>query len=262
MLITLCSIVNALLLESYKEEFFNPLYIEIPVNSKYKYVSLLYLVPNDYNLFFIDKNLNYIFKNNDNFTIVSNNFDSRAKNLNRDQINEENAQNRLLEKKFFKGIIEIMLYLNVFLVILLFGYEYSYVDLKIYSNHYLRHLISETSSWNKVNSFVIIKYNWLNSILIIKVNTFDHFLDWSLYERKQMINKDGSSENFEFIKAFKHIRFTQNNRSWYLKPQFYRGPSKLDNHTTLLKLEAYFYNNSTSVWTYLQGIRYLYKKKP
>lgn len=67
------------------------------------------------------------------------------KNVNQDKIN-----NRKLEKEFFREIIEICIYLVLFIVIISFGYEHSYIDMRINSNEYIRSEILAKTNWNNV----------------------------------------------------------------------------------------------------------------
>ena len=63
---------------------------------------------------------------------------------------EEVLQNRLLEKDFFKGLIQVFLYILLLALILVFAYDYSYVSLKTHSDDYLKSMIYHNTNWTKV----------------------------------------------------------------------------------------------------------------
>ena len=63
---------------------------------------------------------------------------------------EDTEQNRLLEKEFFKGLVQVFTYILLLAVILEFAYDYSYISLKVHSNDYLKFILTKDTSWHKV----------------------------------------------------------------------------------------------------------------
>jgi hypothetical protein len=65
----------------------------------------------------------------------------------------DSAQNKYLEKIFFKKIFEIIIHLILSVFIFLIAYEHSYIDLKIDSNDYAIENILGQNNWNKVSVY-------------------------------------------------------------------------------------------------------------
>ena len=125
------SFLNALLIECYENDFFRPKFIEFDPDSNAEES--------------IDFDQEKMFQLHSSTNVI---WTTNAIELN--DLNEQRKIYRLLEKDFFLNIAEIFLYIIFFLVILIFNYENTYIDLKVFSNEYLDTLIKTNTSWDKV----------------------------------------------------------------------------------------------------------------
>lgn len=133
------SFINALLIESHENDFFRPKFNEFdPENNSEEIIDF-----DQEKMYQLNSTSNMIWNTN-------------AIELN--DLNEQKKIYRLLEKDFFLNIAEIFLYIIFFLVILIFNYESTYIDFKVYSNEYLDTLIKTNTSWNGVIFFLFFTY--------------------------------------------------------------------------------------------------------
>ena len=125
------SLFNALVLHSYKEHFNYPEFVEIPKIIEEK------LLKKDLKHYSTSKITEFSEKI---FPLL----DSKAI--------EEKLNDRELEKEFFRGLIEVVLYSFLFLTIIVISYEHTYIDLKINSNNHIKHLIESKTNWKNVRT--------------------------------------------------------------------------------------------------------------
>jgi len=129
------SLFNALVLHSYKEHSNFPKYIDVPKMMEEKH--------NERDLK-CDPSIEIIEFSEKIFPFL----DSKAI--------EEKLNDRELEKQFFRGLIEVVLYSFLFLTIIVISYEHTYINLKIYSNSHFRNLIESKTNWKNVNIILFV----------------------------------------------------------------------------------------------------------
>ena len=135
MAIVAYSLFNGLVIQSYDEKFNLPLFVEIPktdLSPQWNSTSGEHLT------------------NTQDFTrLIEYSETSFPLKEDRKSI-EEKLNGRELEKEFFRGLLEVVLYSFLFLTIIINSYDHSYIDLKIYSNSHLKDLITTNTSWKDV----------------------------------------------------------------------------------------------------------------
>jgi hypothetical protein len=70
----------------------------------------------------------------------------------------EIAENKFLEKVFFKKIFEIIIHLTLSVLIFSIAYEHSYIESKIDSNSYIIHSILAQDQRNQVSNLFYYKH--------------------------------------------------------------------------------------------------------